>query len=323
MVDPSQSRKHRREDGLALVTVILIVSVVSSIAAFMSLNQQIWYRQSSNILERAQGENAYRSALAMATIVLERDAANNKRDDLSEVWAGQGITLPIESGQVSIAIEDAQGRFNLNNLLKNGQPSAEDIGAFRRLLTLLAISEGLVEPLIDWMDADSQARPGGAEDVDYLSSQSPYRAANQPLTDIDELRQIRGFTPAIVAKLSGLVTTLPAATAININTAPPPVLAAVFTNMSLPAAETLAKTLSKNPVSKAADIQALAGSDQKLSKVAIDVRTDYFLVTTRTLNGRQRNQIISLINRPESGLPCRLIGKTRPMIHMTAAEASG
>jgi general secretion pathway protein K len=317
-----QYARHH-EHGLALVTVILIVSVVSAIAVFMSLNQQIWYRQSSNILERAQGENAYRSALAMATIVLERDASENNKDDLKEIWANQVVALPIESGHVSVAIEDAQGRFNLNNLLKNGQPNAEDIGIFRRLLSNQGISESLVEPLVDWMDVDSQARPGGAEDVDYLASETPYRAANQPISDIDELRLIKGFTPEITDKLSGLVSALPAATAINVNTAPPAVLAALFTNMPLPDAEALAKTLSERPLTKASDIQALAGNDHKLGKVAIDTRSSYFLIHTQTRNGRYRNQIQTLVYRPESGLPCRTLGKARPTIHMTAPEASG
>jgi general secretion pathway protein K len=314
---------YHNESGLALVTVILIVSVVSSIAVFMSLNQQVWYRQSSNILERAQGENAYRSALAMATIVLERDAAENKKDDLKEVWASRVAALPIESGQVSVAIEDAQGKFNLNNLLKNGQPSVDDIGVFRRLLGNQGISESLVEPLVDWMDPDSQARPGGAEDIEYLASKTPYRAANQPISDVDELRLISGFTPEIVGKLSGLVTALPAATAINVNTAPPPVLAALFTNMPLPAAEELGKTLADRPLTKAMDIQNLAGADHKLGKAAIDTRSSYFLISTQTRNGRYHNQIRTLVYRPESGLPCRTLGKTRPTIHMTAPEASG
>ena len=49
------SRKPER--GLALVTVMLIVSIVASIAAFMSLNQQLWFRQTGNELDRARAEN--------------------------------------------------------------------------------------------------------------------------------------------------------------------------------------------------------------------------------------------------------------------------
>jgi general secretion pathway protein K len=327
MADTTQNQSvlpaPHHQNGLALVTVILIVSVVSSIAVFMSLNQQVWYRQSSNILERARGENSYRSALAMATIVLERDATETNRDDLQEVWAKQVVALPIESGHVSVAIEDAQGRFNLNNLLKNGQPDAENIGVFRRLLGNQGVSESLVEPLVDWMDSDTQARPGGAEDIEYLASKTPYRAANHPLSDIGELRLIKGFTPEIVSKLSGFVTALPTASAININTAPPAVLAALFTDMPLPAAEALAKTLAERPLTRATDIQNLAGTDHKLGKAAIDTKSSYFLISTETRNGRYRNQVITLVYRPESGLPCRTLGKTRPTIHMTGPETSG
>ena len=44
------------QTGLALITVMLIVAMVASISAFLSLGQQIWLRQSGNIYDRSQAE---------------------------------------------------------------------------------------------------------------------------------------------------------------------------------------------------------------------------------------------------------------------------
>ncbi len=51
----------------------------------------------------------------------------------------------------------------------------------------------LTDSLLDWMDADEMERPEGAETQTYSQREPPYRAANRPLRDFEELRLIRGF----------------------------------------------------------------------------------------------------------------------------------
>ena len=315
------SRKPER--GLALVTVMLIVSIVASIAAFMSLNQQLWFRQTGNGLDRARAENIYRSAVAFSTIVLERDASGNNRDDKTETWAKTIVGLPVESGTASIVIEDAQGKFNLNNVVKNGQPSAIDIAVLRRLFTYLDINHSLVEPLVDWIDVDIQTRPGGAEDTEYLASETPYRAANRMLVDLEELKLVKGFTPETIAKLRGVVTTIPAYNSINVNTAPPVVLGALFSNMSLSSAESLSKTLATRPVNIASEIKNLAGNQNKLTNAAIDTKTNYFLVRLDVTAGRYRGRTETLLYRPDKGLPSQIIRRSRPPVRVAASDSNG
>lgn len=314
---------HCKQSGLALVTVVLVVAIASSIAAFMSLNQQLWFRQTGNTMDRGQAENIYRGAIDFATIVLERDAANNSRDDRQEIWSKTVTTFPVESGMVSIAIHDAQGRFNLNNVVKNGQPSGADIGILRRLFAYLDINQSLVEPLVDWIDTDSQTRPGGAEDSEYLSGNIPYRTANQSLTDLEELRNIQGFTPAIIAKLQGVVTVVPAYTSININTAPPAVLGALFVNMPLSTAKSLFKTLASSPITNVADIDKLVDSNYKLVNAKIGTKTNYFLVYLGVSAGRYRDHTRTLIYRPDSGLASEVIRRDRLPVRVAATDASG
>lgn len=59
----------------------------------------------------------------------------------------------------------------------------------------------------------------GREDSEYLARSVPFYAANQPLTDISEIRVVQGMDAGLYQKLKPLVCALPMARQqININT---------------------------------------------------------------------------------------------------------
>ena len=310
-----------RQSGLALITVMLVVAIVATIATFLSLNQQIWIRQAENIRTAAQAEAVRQGAGDAAGALLDEDAKSNKVDSLAEPWARILPPFAFRDGSVSIAIEDAQGRFNINNLLKDGKPSTDDIGVYTRLLAYRGLDRGLVDVLIDWMDSDTRTRPGGAEDVDYLSNNPPYRTANQALVDINELRRIRGYTPKVMAALSDLLIALPERTAINANTARPEVLGALFTSMDLDAAKNLARDLANSPLRSAGDLGKRAPG-QTLSKAATTVNSAYFLVSVRPDLGRYHQVTVTLLHRPGGSKPSEPLWQTRPIITVAKSPAS-
>lgn len=92
----------------------------------------------------------------------------------------------------------------------------------------------LAENLIDWVDPDEVRESGGLEDDFYQSQDPPYRAANRPLLSLDELRLVEGFDDDLVAGLRPYVTVYPyvpqppGGGGVNLNTAPPHVLALLF-----------------------------------------------------------------------------------------------
>ncbi len=310
------------QTGLALITVMLIVAMVASISAFLSLGQQIWLRQSGNIYDRSQAEAVRQGAIDFATIVLERDADNNQVDHLQEIWAAQLPPFEVEHGEVAITVEDAQGRFNLNNLINNGAPSTNDIGVYRRLLAYHNIDSSLIDTLLDWMDADQRVRAGGAEDNEYLSRTVPYLTANQALADLEELRFIRGYTPEIISVLRDLVVVMPKRTAINVNTAVPSVLGALYSSMSLSDAEDLAKKIRKEPLN---NITELASKVPGLTPPTadIDIKSSYFLVHVQTRFGRSHHRSDTLIYRPLSAQASTIIWHSRPPIHVAATDTNG
>src|SRR5262249_43961563 len=148
-------------------------------------------------------------------------------DSLDEPWAKPIVALPIERALVAGAIADEQGKYNLNNLLNGTQKSAADVEILRRLLASVGLDPDLAHAVLDWIDPDGDiSGNGGAEDAYYLSLPKPYRAANQPMAQVEELYRVRGFDAAAVGKLKPYVTALPGRTPLNVNTASALVIAA-------------------------------------------------------------------------------------------------
>lgn len=286
---------HQR--GLALITAMLVVAVAATTAAYLGLDQQIWQRQSENLTERAQAEVVRAGALEWVITILAKDANESSSDDLTEDWARKLPPIPVEGGLVTGQIIDAQSKFNLNNLVRNNQPSTPDIGVFQHLLKSLLLDPNLSDSVIDWIDSDSNARPAGAEDIDYLQMKTPYRAANQPLQSVEELRLIRGFTPEIIEKLLPWVTALPQPTEINVNTAPQEVLAATFYTLPASVIEQLYQQRPyKDQAKLNTKLQELA-EGKTLPPVHIGIKSSYFEITIETLFGRYQRTTQALIQR--------------------------
>ena len=225
----------RAQRGLAAITAILIVAVAASAATLMLAQQSAMLDQTMLVATRAQADLYARAGLDWARGILIEDARTaGSIDTLEEGWAKPIVGLPVERAIVAGAIADEQAKFNLNNLLKGTQKSSEDMEIFKRLLEKgLGLDPQLADAVLDWIDPDSDlASTSGAEDAYYLALRRPYRAANQPMVQVEELYRVRGFDAATVAKLRPHVTALPGRTSVNMNTAGATVLAALLPEVS-------------------------------------------------------------------------------------------
>ena len=299
---------RHQQQGLALITAVLVVAIVATVATTLALGEQVWFRQAQNMTNRAQAESLRRGALNFAAILLARD--QNQTDHLGEPWAKPLPPLPVEDGMLTFAVADAQGLFNLNNLVRNGQPSTADIAIFQRLLTAQGIDPGLSEALRDWLDPDGTVSPGGAEDIEYLSLPQPYRTANQPLQSVDELRLVKGFTAKAVKDLRPYVTALPVPTTVNVNTAPVQVLAAL-TNLSASVLQPVLDSRVNQSFADTAKFLAQLPAGTTCPANLCDVKTGYFLVTIDIRYGRLQRRTEALIERV-SGKPATVLWHRLP-----------
>lgn len=292
-----------REKGVALLMALLVVALATSVAAYIAWQSNAWVSQLQSQDDQAQANQMARSGIAFARYVLKID--NPQVDYLGESWAQPLPAMPVDGGTLAGQIEDAQSRFNLNNMVQNGTASESDIAIFRRLLQLLQLPPQLADAVVDWMDTDQEARmPGGAEDKDYLALNPPYRTSGQPLATLDELVRIKGFDAAMVARLRPYVTALPGRTTINVNTAPDIVLSAVFDGMPLSQAETITHARPQKFFTNKSDFLAqLPASVGQLHDADYDVHSSYFVASGQAQIGHAKVNLRALLYRSGQGMP--------------------
>ena len=293
-----------RHKGVAIIMVLLIVALATTLAAYIATQQNLWLRQVESQLDRTQARRLGMAGIDWARAVLADDAHVSEVDHDKEMWAMRLPAMPVESGEVVGVIEDQQGLYNLNNLVRNGSTSAADVAQFQRLLGILGLPVELATALADWMDADSETQyPNGAENVYYLALKQPYRAANRPLTEIGELALVKGFDSSIIERLSHFVAVLPLPGPINVNFAPAEVLAAVANNMSLADARLLVQQRNTQFFKSVADFrQRLPNEGIIMSEGNITVSSRFFLVTGRATVGRAQVNTQALLLR-QGGWP--------------------
>jgi general secretion pathway protein K len=159
-------------------------------------------------------------------MLLQTDTNSYDARDPEELWSVGVQEYPLAEGNISITIEDLDGRLLLNKLVdQEGNPDSLYRERFIRLCNELGLdnSESLVDALIDWLDPDQVRSPAGAEDNDYLTERPAYEATDGPLLSFDELRLVRGFNSATVELLRPHVSVFGSGK-LNINTASPELL---------------------------------------------------------------------------------------------------
>jgi general secretion pathway protein K len=292
--------KITSQTGVALITALLITALATIVAVAMLGQQHLAIRRSTNFIHHDQALQYAFGGETWAIRILIRDLSLNKIDGLQDIWAMRLAAIPIEGGNMIGQIEDLQGRFNLNNLLKDGKVSPEDVQQFQRLLLALQIPVNLAQVLIDWMDADADiSLPEGAEDNAYLLKTPSYRAANQALRNPSELRLLAGMTPEFYQRLLPHVCTLPTRTQINLNTATVPVIMSLAEGLSEAAATQLIAGRDKKAFETLQPVLAnpvLAGL-KMVDSQSLSLSSNYFLYSSRVQLDRGQTLMSSMLER--------------------------
>lgn len=211
-----------RQTGVALITAILLVAIATLLAAKMTWDNQLNIRRTETTLMQEQARMFALGAESVSIEILRKD--NNAFDYPCDDWAYQihygceGAFPLIQEvgieelvlGEMEGKLFDAQGKLNVNNLI---QPNVEGPNEtvkqiFERLFDTLGIDRGLVDAIIDWIDADTVPTGLGAEDGTYTALDPPYRPANGYMTSISELRAVNGVDDEIFRILEPHITAI-------------------------------------------------------------------------------------------------------------------
>lgn len=223
--------KYNEQQGVALLTVLLLVVAITVVAGSMLASQKISIRQYELLLNQDKIVQDIRAAENMAGALIAADAQVNDTDSLQDVWAKPIEPTSFGTHDIRLTIQDASSQFNLNNLYHDGAVDAQQVTLFKRLLMQLGLDPSLAYAVLDWQDPDSEVSgQGGAESEEYVSELrsignpsivSTASIGNQPFVSVDELNSVKGFTAESVNQLQPYITAFPYYLPINVNTADP------------------------------------------------------------------------------------------------------
>jgi general secretion pathway protein K len=298
----AECRLPNSERGIALITVMLVLTVVTVALVEMSTSRQMDIRRTENQLRSTQAWEYLYSLEAWAENRLQVDLSQNKYDVTTDIWSKPLPLKPTPEGSIEANIIELQGRINLNNLLLDGKASDEDAQSLKRLFGYLDINPDLVDAIIDWIDADMNIRyPKGAEDETYSRFSQPYRTSNSPFSDVSELIRIEGITLKDYQKLLPYVYVAKDREPINVNTASVMVLRTMADNINKNKAESLFRASGK-PFKKVDDFlkdEALSGISVK--KESLTVVSNHFLLSGQIDMGKNGLNFQSQLQRNPDG----------------------
>lgn len=268
------------QQGVAIVLAMGVVALATMAATAIMVVQSTWSRQVELATGHVQSQLILLAGLDWARSVLSDDRRLSNIDYPGEIWALRLPPIPIDNGSLTGLIEDQQGKFNLNNLLKSGKLNMEQLAHFRRLLSILAMQTTLADALAERMDT-----------------------GNRALIDVSELAQVPGFEDKVRIQLRPFVTALPRYTPVNANTASPEVLAAVINGLSLDDARTLVEQRERSHFLSYADFSRFLPTGLIASSESISVGSVYFLATMRVSIGGAQARGSALLAREKSAWP--------------------
>jgi len=317
------------ERGVALIICLLVMAILTVVVFQFNYEVHVDTALVANSFQALEAEYAARSGVAFCLAMLRQDAEldlalppENRTDNLGEEWVVGIEPTQVARAIVTARISDEDGKLNINGVVNEKKPTHADPRFVNQLIHLFTELEmlsdadpvQLVNLICDWVDPDSIQRDGGAESPYYESLPVPYICKNSWFDSIEELALVRGFSPEmifsrrvvtgtgsyseeeIVPGLADFLTVYGRRNArININTAPEPVLRAVFYETPQ-VAETIISQRAVAPFAGLKDLQQRV--PQKFGTgVNVSFRSDHFSILSEGTVHGVRVRIQTVVRR--------------------------
>ncbi|HWI11590.1 MAG TPA: type II secretion system minor pseudopilin GspK [Burkholderiaceae bacterium] len=280
--------RHRpsRQRGAALLTAMIIVTLVATLATAMVWQQ--WRAVQVESAERARAQAAWilSGALELAKLILREDQKSGRPTALTEPWATPlaesrlSTFLAVDKANaddgpeafLSGSISDAQARYNLTNLVTLATSAAPaqinrpELQTLERLCERVGVETGVAQRIATGLLAAMTASSG----------------APLPPKTTAQLSWL-GIDPAAIQALQPYVVLLPDPTPLNVNTASKEVLGAVI-NTDQASAERLVQIGQRTPFKDVPAFKAQSASPSATAASAppnIGVHSDFFEVRGR------------------------------------------
>ncbi|WP_114786017.1 type II secretion system minor pseudopilin GspK [Vibrio tetraodonis] len=308
---------RRSQKGVALIVILLLLAVMVSVAASMADRLFTQFKRAQNQINYQQAYWYSLSVEALAKYGIEQSYQDNPDSiNLSQPWANEFNSLPLDYGTVSGKLIDAQACFNINALAGLGASAGASqvpflVARFQNLLEELEVenyqAETISQSLWEYTDSnDSVNSPSGAEDSYYEGLSPAYLSANTLLADSSELRAVKEVSGDAMEKINSMICALPTSDLrLNVNTIPAEhaalLVAMFYPNLSASQAKEILDGRGPdgwasidNFMSQAA-LSSLSDEVKKEVKKYLSVDSKYFEMDAEVLVDNSRVRLRSLL----------------------------
>ncbi len=211
----------RRQQGVALVIVIWILSLLTLMAGSFAMSMRRESSVSMAVIDSAK-------ALAMAESGIILAEFNLTHADPEQRWVANGSIYELErpNGLMRIRIFSESGKVDIN---------ASNATQLSAVLSAVVESDWeqqrLLNAILDWRDADDDTRTQGAEKKQYQQAGLSYEPSNDAFQSLEELQRVLGMNEAIYDRILPWITVYSGEAEVNQNDAAPELLAVLAQDM--------------------------------------------------------------------------------------------
>lgn len=303
----SHSPGTRRQQGVAIITALLIVTIATTVSITISTRLQLDVRRTGNLIAQDQAQFYLLAAEEWSQRILRQDKKDSTVDSLDEPWAVELPPLPVDGGSIQGRLTDLHACLNINTLVAGNAIDVTSKDRLSQLFGRLGVPGDPTQAIADWIDSDQEtSNPNGAEDGYYLNLETPYRTANTPLHSVSELRLIKGFEDKEIYQLvepylcafilnGGNIS-------INVNTASAEVLQSLSANMTESMADDIIEQRIDVPFTSVKEFTSFGNLGTIIKNTEkLSTSSEYFLLRSQAIIGQANKVMYSVIYRDESG----------------------
>jgi general secretion pathway protein K len=308
--------QRARQGGAAVLMALFVATLATLIVSGLFWNQFVLLRTIENQQLVTQSRLLLRGALDWARAILRDDQGRTPTDNLDEPWAtGLAETRLDQLGETSAlaslatmsgAIEDAQSRLNLRNLVRPDFEVDEfERESLRKLCRMLDLPEAIADLVALHM------RSALAPRIVDAGAREPQAPSVRPIPLVlpEDLLAVAGIDPAHALKLTPYIVVLDQPTPVNLNTAREEVIAARFPKMSLSEAKALVAQRDRTYFLSTGDtLIARYRQNGEPTDTQIAVASRYFIVRGQVKLERASTRMEALVRRGDTNqLPVRVL----------------